>query len=468
MKDLGFEGKRVTVMGLGSRGGGVGMARFLAKHGAIVTVTDGKPAQELARPLQELAGYPIRYVLGGHEERDFTPEGADFIVRNPAVRRSSAYLLLAAAEGVPIEMEMSLFVRHCPAPVLGITGTKGKTTTAALCAMMLRQWNPATVLAGNMGVSAVDQLDTIQPDTPVVLEISSWQLESLLDHRLAPDIAVLTNISEDHLDSYPDYQSYAEVKRGIARYQTEHDIFIANRNDPEVWCATERVRSRVVPFGTHAGAGEGVWLNGSRIERVTGAGTTEFTIPQTTTYLGGHSRLNAAAAVAAAAAAGAGDEAIQQGLNLFQGVPNRMETVAVIDGVEFINDTAATAPAAVLAALDALNGRTIHIIAGGSDKRIDLTSLAAAFVNVASSIQLLTGSATATIQRLLAEQGVEPPAPVDSMRQAVANAAAHASAGDAVLLSPGCASFGLFRDEFDRGDQFRAAVAELELAREQP
>src|SRR5262245_11072209 len=195
----GFEGKRVTVMGLGTRGGGVGVARFLAEHGAIVTVTDGKSADELAQPMSELAGLPIRYVLGGHAEYDFTPAGADIVVRNPGVRRTSPWLRVAREAGVPIEMEMSLLVRLCPAPIIGITGTKGKTTTATLCAAMLAAWDDRTVLAGNMGVSALAQLDRIAPETPVVIEVSNWQLEALDEHRLSPHIAVLTNISEDHL-----------------------------------------------------------------------------------------------------------------------------------------------------------------------------------------------------------------------------------------------------------------------------
>src|SRR5262249_55450797 len=211
----GFAGKRVTVMGLGTRGGGVGVACFLAERGAIVTVTDGKTADELAQPIGELAGLPIRYVLGGHEEHDFTAVGADLVIRNPGVRRTSPWLRTARESGVPIEMEMSLFFRLCPAPIIGVTGTKGKTTTATLCAAMLAAWDERTVLAGNMGVSALAQLDRIAPETPVVIEVSNWQLEALDEHRLSPHIAVLTNISEDHLDTYDGFADYANTKRSI-------------------------------------------------------------------------------------------------------------------------------------------------------------------------------------------------------------------------------------------------------------
>jgi UDP-N-acetylmuramoylalanine--D-glutamate ligase len=202
---ISYQGKRVTVMGLGTRAGGLGVARFFAEQGAIVTVTDGKSEAELADSLAELRGYPVEFALGGHQDRHFTPEGADLVVRNPAVRRWSPYLAMARESGVPVEMEISIFLQASPAPVIGITGTKGKTSTSTLTAAILRAWRPNTVLAGNMGVSAVAYLAQVDPETPVVLEISNWQLEAMDERRVGPTIAVLTNIHEDHLDTYDDF-----------------------------------------------------------------------------------------------------------------------------------------------------------------------------------------------------------------------------------------------------------------------
>ncbi|MGI9253695.1 MAG: Mur ligase family protein, partial [Thermomicrobiales bacterium] len=195
----GLRGARVTVMGLGTRAGGVGVARYLAGAGAIVTVSDMKPAAALAEPIADLAGLPIRFAVGGHDDTDFT--GADIVVRNPGVRRVNPLLQLARDHGARVEMELSLFLRACPAPVIGITGTKGKTTIATLTGELLRHWDPRTIVAGNMGISALGQLATITADTPVVLEISSWQLESAIEHGLSPHIAVLTTIAEDHLNT---------------------------------------------------------------------------------------------------------------------------------------------------------------------------------------------------------------------------------------------------------------------------
>src|SRR6478735_2421220 len=188
---MSFEGKRVTVMGLGTRAGGVGVARYFVEQGAVVTVTDGKTEAELAGPIAELQGLPVAFALGGHQNRHFTPEGADLVVRNPAVRHWSPYLAMARESGVPIEMEMSLFLQASPAPVIGITGTKGKTSTSAITGAILTAWRPNTILAGNMGVSAVAYLSQIESETPVVLEISNWQLEGMEERSVGPKIAVL-------------------------------------------------------------------------------------------------------------------------------------------------------------------------------------------------------------------------------------------------------------------------------------
>jgi UDP-N-acetylmuramoylalanine--D-glutamate ligase len=424
-------------------------------------VTDGKTADELARPMSELAGLPIRYVLCGHEERDFTPKGADLVVRNPGVRRTSPYLRLARESGVPIEMELSLFFRLCPAPIVAITGTKGKTTTATLCAGMLAAWDERTVLAGNMGVSALAQLPRIAPDTPVAIEVSNWQLEALDEHRLSPQIAVLTNISEDHLDTYDSFEEYAETKRAIARHQRPGDVLVVNASDPEAWRAATETRARVFPFGPGAPDGDGAWLVDAEIIIRDRNRVWEVRTPERVRSFGPHLLENVAAAVAAAHLRGAPAEAIERGLSWFRGVKDRNERVGEVRGVTYVNDTAATTPVATVAALRAFGGRRVHLIAGGSDKRVDLTPLADAIAGAAGAAYLLGGTATPRIETLLNERRVAYAGPFSSMHDAVAAAAAAAGAGDVVLLSPGCASFGLFRDEFHRGEEFRQAVRAL-------
>jgi UDP-N-acetylmuramoylalanine--D-glutamate ligase len=443
-------------MGLGTRAGGVGVARYLAESGAIVTVTDLRDEAALAGPIAELDGLGIRFVLGHHEQADFTD--TDVVVRNPGVRRSNQYLAMARDAGVEIEMEMAIFLRASPAPVIGITGTKGKTTTSALCGEMLRSWRPETIVAGNMGVSAVSALPEITPETPVVLELSSWQLEGMDERRIGPHIAVITNISEDHLDTYRNFDDYADTKRSLCNHLAADDYLVLNAADPEVARAADLTAARVMWFGAGELPGVGVRALADALVSTIPGREGRIAIPDNPALRGEHQRMNAAAAACAALVRGASIADVAAGLASFTGVANRMEIVAEIDSVLFVNDTAATAPAAAIASLRAFSDRPIRLICGGADKRLDFGPLAREIAAHVSSVTLLDGSATATLRSLIEAAGVEVGAPVQTMREAVEQAVRHAAAGDVVLLSPGCASFGLFRDEFDRGSQFRHAV----------
>lgn len=455
-----FAGRRALVMGLGVHGGGLGVARFLAREGAMVTVTDLRPAEQLAEPLRRLADLPIIYVLGEHRPADFT--AADLVVRNPAVPRESPLLAAARAAGVAVEMEMSLFFRLCPAPILGLTGTKGKTTTTSLCAAILAAWRPDAVVAGNMGVSALEQLPDIGPATPVAIELSSWQLEGLAEYGLSPHVAVVTNLSPDHLNRYATMDDYAEAKRGIVRAQGGDDYAILNVDDPLVWGFREATSARILPFGRADRGGDGAWLAEGQLRwRFAGV---EYAVPRAALRLPGeHNALNALAAGLAALALGAPFAAVEAGLVRFTGVKDRLESLGEIAGIEYINDTTATAPAAAAAAVTAMERPTI-LIAGGSEKHTDFADFAAAVAPRVKAVVTLRGDATPRLTASLCAAGLDPArvhGPEGSMEAGVARATGLAVAGDVVLLSPACASFGMFRNEFHRGDTFRAAVAAL-------
>lgn len=464
-----LRGKRVTLVGLGTRQGGLGIARYLVAQGAQVTVTDTRSEEALAETIAALSGLPIRYVLGGHEERDFTPDGADLVVRNPAVPRRAPLLQLARERGVPIEMEMSLFFRACPAPIVGVTGTKGKTTVSTLTGALLREALPATRVGGNMGVTALGQLDDLTPHAPFVVEISSWQLEALIEHRLAPKVAVLTMIAEDHLNTYDGFEDYAATKRGITWHQQAGDYLVVNRDDPESWRAASETRAVVAPFGLDDPGVDGAWQSREQLVWRWQGNESRWPAPHSPGLRGPHGLRNALAAIAAAMLAGGNASAVQRGLDSFAGVKDRMEVVGTIDGVTYINDTTATAPIAAAAALTALEGGAgaVHLLAGGADKKLDPTPLAVAVARRRAQVYLFNGTATEGLTQALAVEHVEPAGFYDDMRDAVQAAANAARPGDTVLLSPGCASFGLFRDEFDRGEQFRAGVAELAAARQE-
>lgn len=428
---LDLRNKRITVMGLGVHGGGLGVTRFLLEQGAHVIVTDLRSAEILQPSLEALAGLPVEFVLGEHRDQDF--ERVDMVIRNPGVPRESRYLQLARAAGVAIEMEMTLFFRLCPAPIIGITGTKGKTTTTTLTGAMLREVYPDTVVAGNLRVSALEQLPRITAKTPVVLELSSWQLEGLGEAGLSPEYACVTNLSPDHLDRYGSMADYGLAKQQIFLYQSPDDVVVLPKHDLIVNTWVNDAPGRVIWFDGNEG-----WPMGQ--------------------LQGQHNALNIAAAAALAQAYGVPDAAIRNAIEHFAGVEHRMELVREINGVRLINDTAATTPTAAAAALKSMTSPVI-LIAGGADKKLAWTPLVEA---IQQSIQLkrliiLDGTGSPALSAALGTEQER----YQSFEQAIRTAFAEAEAGDTVLLSPGAASFGMFRNEFHRGEEFRRIVGLL-------
>jgi UDP-N-acetylmuramoylalanine--D-glutamate ligase len=364
-------------------------------------------------------------------------------------------------------MEMSLFFRACPAKVIGVTGTKGKTTVTALIGEMLRTWNPDRFMAGNMGISALEGLPRLTPETPVVIELSSWQLEALDEHKLGPHVAVITNFSEDHLDRYRDYEDYISTKRSIAHHQMAKDVVVFNNDQSDVRVVACESQAIPMPFGVAEPVGNGAWMPGDRLVSRFGGETFTFGLPEQLSLSGPHGRMNALAAIAACHAYGVPETAIAAGLGGFSGVENRLEELGTVAGVRFINDTSATAPIATVSALRLLAeqpGR-VHLISGGADKQSDLTEFLDAVTEHAAKVTLLPGSATRRIRDGLMARGVQPGPDSSSMTAAVHEAFAGTAPGDVVILSPGVASFGHFRNEFDRGEQFRNAFHHLKEER---
>ncbi|HEX9369382.1 MAG TPA: UDP-N-acetylmuramoyl-L-alanine--D-glutamate ligase [Roseiflexaceae bacterium] len=501
-----LRGKRALVMGLGVHGGGLGVARFLADQGALVTVTDLRGPEQLQGSLDALAGLPIRYVLGEHREQDFRE--ADLVIRNPGVPRESRFLQIARAAGAAIEMEMTLFFRLCPGPILGITGTKGKTTTTLLAGAMLREQYPDTVVAGNLRVSAIEALPRITAGTPVVLELSSWQLEGLGEAKLSPQYACYLNLYPDHLDRYGSLRAYAQAKEQIFLYQRETDVVVFNSRAPAYsgteidqahgWTFQKTPARKIWFLGELFDDDDGLypgqdfterdcfvrWDNNhliweqlrrnndtgllDRIDEVL-CTRTDIRLP------GAHNLENIAAAAALAKAFGVETERIRDALRSFSGVEHRLELVRELDGVRYINDTTATAPEAAIAALHSFE-QPIVLIAGGADKNLPFEEFARAILERAKAVVLLSGSATARIEAAVSHpEGTRQSAvshqpsaisrrlptvigPFDDFARAIEQARQLAAAGDVVLLSPGCASFGMFRNEFHRGEEFKHIV----------
>jgi UDP-N-acetylmuramoylalanine--D-glutamate ligase len=470
-----LRGKSALVMGLGVHGGGVGVARFLAERGARVTVTDLARPEALEGSLAALAGLDIGYVLGEHREQDFARH--EIVVQNPGVPRDSRYLAIARAAGATLETEMTLFFRHCPNPanILGITGTKGKTTTTLLAGAMLAAQHPDTVVAGNLQISALAQLPRIGPETPVLLELSSWQLEGLGEAGLSPHYAAVTNLSPDHLNRYASMDDYAEAKKQIFLHQGAGGVAVLNWMDPLVAAFAPEAPGEVV-WVAGLGAGpesaehalvswgdEILWYDASleglaRPQRLCSRG--DVRMPGT------HNLANVAMAAALARRYGVRPEHIRAAVQNFAGVPHRYEPVRELDGVRYINDTAATAPAAALAALEATGGPLV-LIAGGADKQLPFDELARAIVDRGATLVLLKGSATPKLQAALAAaeaqalRRIRIEGPFEEFELAIRVARELTEPGATVLLAPGCASFGMFRNEFHRGDEFRRIVRAL-------
>ena len=458
-----LRGKKIVVMGLGVHGGGLGVARFCAEAGADVVVTDLRNAALLADSLTALADLPITFVLGEHRPEDF--QQCDIVVQNPAVPATSPFLALARAAGAHIEMEMTLFFRLCPAPIIGITGTKGKTTTATLTAFLLTAWRSDTVLAGNMRISALAQLAHITPTTPVVLELSSFVLEGLDTAGLSPAYAAITNIHPDHLDRYGDMASYIAAKAAIGRHQQPDDTLVLQTGDPVLQEMAPTMPAHIYWSGisqpAHPRHGD-TWWQDDTLYAETATGAQVVASARDVQLAGLHSRANVAMAVALVLQVGMPVDLIAPALRRFEGVEHRQERVATINGHTFINDTAATVPDAAMVAL-ACMPKPIIWIAGGADKKLTFGELAQSALQHAQQIVLLEGTATAALRSALVEAGIADRivGSFDSLAGAVAAAQQVAPQPATILLSPGCASFGMFRNEFHRGEEFRAVIARL-------
>ncbi|MFW5685348.1 MAG: UDP-N-acetylmuramoyl-L-alanine--D-glutamate ligase [Spirochaetota bacterium] len=455
---------RVLIMGLGAHGGGAASARYCAEAGASVTVTDLRTEDELSASIASLADLPIRFVLGHHDPEDFRK--ADVVIKNPAVRRTAPLLREARA----IETDISIFLREHTGPVLAITGTKGKSTTASALHHIVRGVYPAARLGGNITVSPLTFLRDLNDSDPVVLELSSFQLGDLLltsvgrEGVLPPfSVSIVTNLLPDHQDYYGSMEAYAADK-----------ALIFSGQQPDAWCVLSDGDSwsrayrpphpgRVVRVGAGQGLPPHACGPYAAIERGIGvfaeqAGVPVELVPSDTRVQGAHMRRNLLFAAVAARLFGVPDEIIRDRARNFAGVPHRLEEVALVAGIRWINDSAATIAEAASAAVESFT-EPVHLIAGGSDKGVPLDAFRSIGTRVAS-LHLLAGSATERIVGILDEERIPYHGPYSDLGSAVDAAGTAARPGSVVLLSPGCASFGMFRNEFDRGDQFRRLVRE--------
>jgi UDP-N-acetylmuramoylalanine--D-glutamate ligase len=448
-----YHDRRVTVMGLGAFGGGEGAVRCLAERGARVTVTDLRDEAALAEPRHRLDGLAnIEWRLGRHDEQDF--RGIDLLVVNPAVQRDSRFLRTAIEAGVPLTSEMNLFWLHNRAPVIGVTGTNGKSTTASLIHAMLTSGGVPCRVGGNIGRSLLPEVDELSEQEWIILELSSFQLADLDHLQRSPHIAVVTNFAPNHLDRHASIDEYRHAKQTILRWQSESDVAVMNGDDTDV--ASWPVHGRRLVFGESSALPIEAVTEETHVRGVLDHATFHLDLADHQVLPGRHNRSNVAAAALAALAAGARPGDIVQGVDNYRGLPHRLQFIAEKDGRRFYNDSKATTPEAAIAALQAFEGRGIVLLAGGSDKHVDLSPFAQTIAQHAKAVALLGETAEALEAGIRAGSHGDalPLHRATSLEDAVRWAVSHSAVGDVVLLSPGCASLDWFASYEERGRQF--------------
>lgn len=413
-------GKKVLVFGLGRQGGGVGDAAWLKKHGAIVRLSDKD---------QEL-------VSEGQTQEQI--EWADIIIKNPGVRDDNELILSAKSMGKEVYTSIALFVKYSGIKTIGVTGTRGKSTTVALIGDLLDAAYPGKVIRGGniAGTSCLDLFDQLEGISYAVLELSSFQLHNFHELRVSPNIAVVTNLYPDHLNRYSSIDEYRLDKEAICKYQTKRDICIYNSQNLGAQEIARVSKAKQIPF---SGAECQSWL---------------------TTLPGDHNKENIAAMTAVAKALGIKESIAKQVVADFTGVPFRQEVIATIHGVTYINDTTSTTPTAARIALLASSTPTIWIT-GGDTKNLpfeDLIAEANKCLLLKKIVILGSKNIPDYVSALKAVLGDKIVGTANSMKSAVELANSVAETGDSILLSPGFASFDLFKNEFDRGHQFNDIV----------
>ena len=455
-----FAGRRVTIIGLGKGRTAAGIARFLVANGASVTITDPKTRDMLEEGIARLGAVPATLVLGPSSD-DAALADPDLVFVINGVRPRSATVQRAVHRGIPVLTEIGLFFRLCPAPIVGVTGTKGKSTTFTLITRILEKGSRRVVAGGNIGTSIIDLLPTIGSQDRVVLELSSFQLETL---GRSPHVAVITNVLEDHLDHHGTREAYVAAKRNILARQGPGDIAVLNLDDPTTVALHADVPSLVRGYSLALRPECGAYRDADgTLALVDGATRRPFMHERELRVPGRHNVANVLAAAIVGDLYGISPQAIGDAVRSFGGLPHRLEIVTEAEGVLYVNDSQGTTPYATIPALTA-HGRPAVVILGGVSKGADWTELAGAVVRDARGAILIGQSAdelAAALERAGAGAKSFPVERAATLPEAVRAARAMARPGDVVLLSPAAASFDMFSSYEERGEVFRAAAREL-------
>ncbi len=463
-----LKGKRVLVIGMGRQG--KALAHWLPSQGAQVTLSDSRDAGALADDLLDLLEYDVRYALGGHPIELLNE--TDMLCVSGGVPLEIPIVQAALQRGIRVTNDAVLFLERCPAMVIGITGSAGKTTTTTLIGKMAEADGRKTWIGGNIGNVLIEHLDEIGENDTVVMELSSFQLE-IAD--VSPDVALILNITPNHLDRHKTMQNYAAAKAHIFTHQAGDDVVIFNADDPILNAFTELAPANVGHFSASRMVTNGAFLLGRRLAVVgesSPSGMARVVCERHEIPLrGDHNVMNVLAACATAGAAGIGVDAMRKAILEFRGVEHRLELVDTLGGVQWVNDSIATAPERVIAALRSFQEPVILLL-GGRDKNLPWQELAGLTVERCKAV-ICFGEYGASIAEIInyARRGtslggrLQKVEVVSTLPDAVQLAAQTAKRGDVVLLSPGCTSYDAYKDFAERGDHFRQLVINLKNKR---
>jgi UDP-N-acetylmuramoylalanine--D-glutamate ligase len=442
-----FKSKKVLVFGLGLNNGGVGSAKFFADQGAQVRITDLKDSSLLKSSLDQLKKFPkIEYALGKHKNEDI--DWADLIIKNPGVKIENPFIKYALSKGKSVEQDMGIFLQFIkPSQIIGVTGTKGKSTTSSLIFEILRNSGKKVVLAGNIGNSVLDYIEKIDKNTFAVLELSSFQLESFDKHRISPKWAIITNIYPDHLNYYKNITEYILAKKVIAKYQSSKDFIFINKDDLTIYD----------PRFLEGLVGQIIYYSQSDLPK-------NFS----PILKGKHNTSNIAGALSVCRTIGIDEEIILKVASNFKGVPFRMELIKNWNGIKIYNDTTATNPDASIKAMQTLRSHLgsgnrdggLMLICGGMNKNMPYDNYAKAVEKYARKVFFLQGDSTEEIKKLMKNQDLIA-GEYNNLEKLLKDVKACAKAGDIILFSPASTSFNLFQNEFDRGRKFNSAVGKI-------
>ncbi len=450
-----LNGKRLVILGMARQG--TALARFAVGVGAHVTLSDLRPAEALLGPdinawATGLPAGRLRFVLGEHPLSLL--DDCDLLAISGGVSIDAPLVVEAQRRGIPLTNDSIEFARRAPAPLVGITGSAGKTTTTALVGRMGQMSGQRTWIGGNIGRPLISDLAEMSAGDLIIMELSSFQLEIWED--LSPAIAAVLNITPNHLDRHQSMDRYTAAKANILRHQGPEGVAVLSADDPGALGLREEARGRLRLFSRRGPVEDGAFVDGDRLWLCGPDGRRALCPVHDIRLRGGHNVLNVLAAAALAEAVGVPDAAIVEGIRTFGGVPHRLETVRELDGVKYINDSIATAPERALAALAAYD-EPIILLAGGRDKNMVWDEWARQVAQRVKRVILFGELADPLAERLPGVNVIR----VETLAEAVYVAQAEAATGDIVLLSPGGTSFDSYSDFAERGEHFRLLVGEL-------